>query len=103
MQAFFLPSAVWCLSFGLPFAAYRYHYIPYHVSVHTMHRGSYVGKVCYYFAFLSCAIQQQWLAAILGFANIWNLGPCGAFWLRTNQSHSFYFSIWILLYRDGMP
>lgn len=54
----FVASAIWCISFVLPVAAYRYHYVAYHVSVNTMHRGSFVGKLAYYFAFLGCAIQQ---------------------------------------------
>jgi len=96
-RRFFLISAVWCLSFSLPFAAYRYHYIPYHVSVHTMHRGSYVGKVCYYFAFLGCAIQQRWLAAILGFAIFGILVLAARSGFERTNPIPFYFSIWILL------
>ena len=93
----FVASAVWCVSFGLPFAAYRYHYIPFHVSVHTMHRGSYVGKVCYYFAFLGCAIQQRWLAAILGFAIFGILVLAARSGFERTNPIPFYFSIWILL------
>ncbi len=93
----FVASAVWCISFVLPIAAYRYHYVPYHVSVTTMHRGSYVGKVAYYFAFLGCAIQQRWLAAILGlviFAVLVLAARSG--FERTNPISS-YLSLWILL------
>jgi hypothetical protein len=93
----FVASAVWCVSFGLPFAAYRYHYIPYHVSVDTMHRGSYVGKACYYFAFLGCAIQQRWLAAILGFAVFGILVLAARSGFERTNPVPFYFSIWILL------
>lgn len=93
----FVAAAVWCVSFGLPIAAYRYHYIPYHVSVDTMHRGSYIVKVCYVFAFLGCAIQQRWAAAILGFAifGVLVLALRSGF-ERTHPGH-FYFSVWIVL------
>jgi len=93
----FVASAVWCMSFMSPVAAYRYHYVAYHVSVNTMHRGSYLGKVAYYFAFLGCAIQQRWLGAILGlvvFAVLVLAARSG--FERTNPVPS-YFSLWILL------
>jgi len=93
----FVASAVWCMSFVLPVAAYRYHYVAYRVSVTTMHRGSYIGKVAYYFAFLGCAIQQRWLAAILGLAvfAVLVLAVRSGF-ERTNPVPT-YFSLWILL------
>jgi hypothetical protein len=93
----FVASAIWCVSFTLPIAAYRYHYVAYHVSVNTMHHGSYIGKIAYYFAFLGCAIQQRWLAAILGFGVfvVLVLAARSGF-ERTNTVPS-YFSLWILL------
>jgi len=93
----FVASAFWCMTFVLPFAAYRYHYIPYHVSVDTVHRGSYLGKVCYYFAFLGCAIQQRWLAAILGLAVFVVLLLAARSGFERTNPVPFYSSIWILL------
>jgi hypothetical protein len=90
-------ATLWCIGFGLPIAAYRYHYIPYHVSVDTMHRGSYIAKVCYVFAFLGCAIPQRWVAAILGFAIFAVLVFALQYGFERTHPGQFYFSIWILL------
>lgn len=93
----FRASVVWCLSFGLPIAAYRYHYIPYHISVETLHRGSYIVKLCYIFAFLGCAIQERWIAALLGFVIVGVL--ILAIWSGFERTDPVrvYLSIWILL------
>jgi hypothetical protein len=90
-------AVVWCMSFLFPIVAYEYHYVPYHVSVNIMHRGSYLAKIAYYFAFLGCAIQQRWLAALLGFVIVAVLIfgiRCG--FERTNPVAT-YFTVWILL------
>jgi hypothetical protein len=93
----FAASVVWCASFSLPVAAYRYHYIPYQVSVDTMHRGSYLAKLFYFFAFLGCAIPLRWVAAFLGFIIAAVFGR--AVYSRFERSNPVptYFTIWILM------
>jgi len=93
----YVASLVWCASFLLPFAAYVYHYVPYHVSVDTMHRRAYLGKIFYFFAFLGCAIPFRWVAAFLGIAilAVFVLAMRSRF-ERTNPV-SFYFTVWILV------
>jgi hypothetical protein len=93
----FVASVVWCVSFVLPIAAYRYHYVPFHVSVDTMYRGSFLGKICYFFAFLGCAIQERWLAAILGFVVFMVLILAARSGFERTNPVPFYFSTWILL------
>jgi hypothetical protein len=62
----FAASLAWCVGFALPLAAYLYHYTPYHISINTLHRASYVSKVFYLFAFFGCSIPFRWPAALLG-------------------------------------
>jgi hypothetical protein len=92
-----LGAAVWCAGFGLPFAAYRYHYIPFYVSVDTMHRGSYAGKMAYVFAFLGCAILQRWVAGVLGLVIIAVLLLAAHYGFERTHPVPFYFSVWIVL------
>jgi hypothetical protein len=93
----FVAAALWSFSFVLPLAAYRYHYMPYHVSVDTIHRGSYMVKVGYVFAFLGCAIQQRWVAAILGSAMFGVLVLALRSRFERRYPGQFYFSVWILM------
>jgi hypothetical protein len=93
----FAASVAWCASFVVPVAAYVYHYTPFYVSVEKMHRGSYVAKLEYFFAFLGCAIPSRFAAAFLGLV-------ISAVLLLALQSRvertnpvPFYFTLWILL------
>jgi hypothetical protein len=88
---------VWCVGFGLPIAAYCYHYIPYHVSVDMMHQASYVKKAAYFFAFLGCTIHQRWLAAILGLAMCGVLAVAVRSGFERTDPVPLYCSIWICL------
>jgi hypothetical protein len=90
-------AAVWCASFVLPFAAYRYHYIPFSVSVNIMHKGSYGGKIAYFFGFLGCAILQRWVAGVLGLVILGVLLLAARFGFERTHPVPFYFSLWILL------
>jgi len=89
-------AAVWCAGFVLPLAAYRYHYVPFYVSVDAMHR-SYVGKVAYVFGFLGCAIQERWVAGLLGLVIFALLFLAVRFGFERTHPIPFYFSLWILL------
>jgi hypothetical protein len=90
-------AAVWCASFVLPLAAYRYHYIPFSVSVNIMHRGSYGGKMAYFFGFIGCAIQQRWVAGVLGLVMLAVLLFAARFGFERSHPAPFYFTVWILL------
>lgn len=90
-------AGVWCAGFVLPLAAYRYHYIPFSVSVNIMHRGSYGGKIAYFFGFLGCAIQQRWVAGFLGLFILALLLLATHFGFERTHPVPFYFSLWILL------
>jgi hypothetical protein len=81
----------------LPFAAYRYHYIPFSVSANIMHRGSYVGKIAYFLGFLGCVIQQRWVAGVLGLVILGVLLLATHFGFERTHPVPFYFSLWILL------
>jgi hypothetical protein len=91
-----LGAPVWCAGFVLPLAAYRYHYVPFYVSVDAMHR-SYVGKVAYVFGFLGCAIQERWVAGLLGLVIFAVLFLAVRFGFERTHPIPLYFSLWILL------
>ncbi len=92
----FAASLAWCASFALPLAAYLYHYAPYHISVSTLHRASYISKVFYVFAFLGCAIPFRWPAALLGIMmSAVILYAVFSRYERTNPV-ALYFTVWIL-------
>jgi hypothetical protein len=90
-------AGVWCAGFVLPLAAYRYHYVPFSVSVNIMHKGSYGGKIAYFFGFLGCAIQQRWVAGVLGLLILAVLLLAMHFGFERTHPAPFYFSLWILL------
>jgi hypothetical protein len=87
---------VWCASFLLPLAAYLYHYVPYHYSVHILHTASYVSRIFYFFAFLGCAIPFRRPAALLGIliSAVISLAVHSRF--ERKHPVPFYFTVWVL-------
>ena len=90
-------AIVWSASFVVPVAAYLYHYTPFYVSVDTIHRGSYVAKLAYFFAFLGCAIPSRNAAALLGLVISAVLLLALLSRVERTNPIAFYFTLWILL------
>jgi len=93
----FEASVVWCASFAVPIAAYLYHYTPSYVSVDTIHRGSYVAKLGYFFAFMGCAIPSRNAAGLLGLVISAVLLLALRSRVERTNPVAFYFTLWILL------
>jgi hypothetical protein len=92
----FVACLLWCASFLLPMAAYLYHYVPYHYSVHILHTASYISRIFYFFAFLGCAIPLRRPAALLGI--LISAVIALAVHSRFERRHPvpFYFTVWVL-------
>jgi hypothetical protein len=71
--------------------------IPFYVSVDTLHGLSYIGKMGYVFAFLGCAVQQRWVAAVPGLVIFAVLLLAARFGFERTHPVPFYFSLRILL------
>ena len=86
-------ALLWCVSFGIPLAAYLYHYVP---VVEPRHPYFFLTRPLFFLAFLGGVVPSRWVAALLGMVVITVLGLSLRSRFDLTNPVASYFTLWIL-------